>query len=91
MLQNQVATQTRNEYLITERGREKRGALQSPLRLLSPKPPPGLRVSPFVWPGLSPSDNFGGIPRGRRWPEEVRKKDAGRERREGEGLEKRIM
>ena len=53
--------QTRNEYLITGK-REKRGALQSPLRLLSPKPPPGLRVSPFVWPGLSPSDNFGGIP-----------------------------
>lgn len=61
MLSSRVSYRHSSESLITGR-REKRGALQSPLRLLSPKPPPGLRVSPFVWPGLSPSYNFGGIP-----------------------------
>lgn len=30
---------------------------------LGPNPPPKLRVFPFVWPGLAPSDNFGGIPK----------------------------
>lgn len=38
-----------------------------PFRALSSSsvltPPPKLRVFPFVWPGIAPSYNFGGIPK----------------------------
>lgn len=62
LLPSQVSYRHSSESLITGR-REKRGALQSPLRPLGPNPQPKLRVFPFVWPGIAPSYNFGGIPK----------------------------
>lgn len=62
LLPSRLGYRHSSESLITGR-REKRGALQSPLRPLGPNPPPRLRVFPFVWPGLSSSYNFGGIPK----------------------------
>lgn len=60
-------------------------ALSAPRPPPGPNPPPKLRVFPFVWPGLAPSDNFGGIPKegggGGLWTRMPRDKSA------GEGLE----